>query len=92
MGLLVAANPCFGLDFAAVARIHDQIMRVRNAGAAVLLVAEDLDELLELSDRVVVMFEGRILLEVDAATASRAAIGRAMAGFAAETEDTDTGT
>jgi simple sugar transport system ATP-binding protein len=92
VGLLVAANPCFGLDFAAVARIHDQIMRVRNAGAAVLLVAEDLDELLELSDRVVVMFEGRILLEVDASTASRAAIGRAMAGFAAETKNSDMGT
>ena len=92
VGLLVAANPCFGLDFAAVARIHDQIMRVRNAGAAVLLVAEDLDELLELSDRVVVMFEGRILLEVDAATASRAAIGRAMAGFAPDPEHADRGT
>ena len=83
VGLLVAANPCFGLDFAAVARIHDQIMRVRNGGAAVLLVAEDLDELLDLADRVVVMFEGRILLEVDAATASRTEIGRAMAGGSA---------
>jgi simple sugar transport system ATP-binding protein len=92
VGLLVAANPCFGLDFAAVARIHDHIMRVRNAGAAVLLVAEDLDELLELSDRVVVMFEGRILLEVDAATASRAAIGRAMAGSAPDTVNAEMGT
>src|SRR5258707_11712222 len=42
---------CFGLDFAAVAQIHAEIMAARNRGAAVLLVSEDLDELLELSDR-----------------------------------------
>ncbi len=49
--VLIAANPCFGLDFAAVAQIHAEIMAARNRGAAVLLVSEDLDELLELSDR-----------------------------------------
>jgi simple sugar transport system ATP-binding protein len=43
--LLIVANPCFGLDFAAVAEIRSQIMRARNNGAAVLLVSEDLDEL-----------------------------------------------
>ncbi len=51
--VLIAANPCFGLDFAAVAQIHAEIMAARNRGAAVLLVSEDLDELLELSDRLV---------------------------------------
>ena len=56
--ILVAANPCFGLDFAAVAQIHAEIMAARNRGAAVLLVSEDLDELLELADRLVVMFHG----------------------------------
>ena len=57
--ILVAANPCFGLDFAAVAQIHAEIMAARNRGAAVLLVSEDLDELLELADRIFVMFNGR---------------------------------
>src|ERR1700761_7807070 len=61
--ILVAANPCFGLDFAAVAQIHAEIMAARNRGAAVLLVSEDLDELLELADRVVVMFNGAIVYE-----------------------------
>ena len=58
--VLIAANPCFGLDFAAVAEIHAEIMAARNRGAAVLLVSEDLDELLELADRIVVMFDGRL--------------------------------
>ncbi len=83
VGLLVASNPCFGLDFAAVAQIHDRILEARNAGAAVLLVTEDLDELLELADRVAVIFEGRIVTAVDRASASRAAIGRAMTGSVA---------
>jgi simple sugar transport system ATP-binding protein len=78
--ILVAANPVFGLDFAAVADIHGQIVAARNRGAAVLLVSEDLDELLDLSDRLLVMSEGRIVLETTAAAADRTAIGRAMAG------------
>jgi simple sugar transport system ATP-binding protein len=61
--LPVVANPCFGLDVAAVAEIRGQLMAARNRGAAVLLVSEDLDELLELSDRVLVMSEGRIVYE-----------------------------
>jgi general nucleoside transport system ATP-binding protein len=78
--ILVAANPVFGLDFAAVADIHSQIVAARNRGAAVLLVSEDLDELLDLSDRLLVMSEGHIVLETTAAAADRTAIGRAMAG------------
>ena len=66
--MLIAANPCFGLDFAAVAEIRAQIVAARNRGAAVLLVSEDLDEILELSDRIVVMFDGRIVYETRAAT------------------------
>jgi flagellar biosynthesis protein FlhF len=50
--VLIVANPCFGLDFASVAEIRAQIMEQRNRGAAVLLVSEDLDEILELADRV----------------------------------------
>ena len=83
--VLIAANPVFGLDFAAVADIHAQLVAARNRGAAVLLVSEDLDELLELSDRIIVLFEGRIVHQAVAADFNRTAIGRAMAGHASET-------
>jgi hypothetical protein len=49
--VMIASNPCFGLEFAAIAQIHTEIMVARNRGAAVLLVSEDLDELLELTER-----------------------------------------
>ena len=78
--VLIAANPVFGLDFAAVAEIHDRILAARNGGAAVLLVSEDLDELLALSDRILVMFDGRIVHETPAAAADIDVIGPAMAG------------
>ena len=78
--ILVAANPCFGLDFAAVAQIHAEIMAARNRGAAVLLVSEDLDELLELADRLVVIFHGQIVYEARASEANLTEIGRHMAG------------
>jgi simple sugar transport system ATP-binding protein len=78
--VLVAANPCFGLDFAAVAQIHAEIMAARNRGAAVLLVSEDLDELLELSDRLLVMFHGQLVYEARASEADLTEFGRHMAG------------
>src|SRR5215510_11110404 len=78
--VLIAANPCFGLEFAAVAQIHAEIMAARNRGAAVLLVSEDLDELLELSDRLVVMFHGQFVYEARASEADLTEIGRHMAG------------
>jgi simple sugar transport system ATP-binding protein len=80
VSVLVAANPVFGLDFAAVAEIHERILAARDAGAAVLLVSEDLDELLVLSDRIAVMFGGRIVHETRTATADIAVIGPSMAG------------
>jgi general nucleoside transport system ATP-binding protein len=78
--VLIVANPCFGLDFASVADIRAQIMEQRNRGAAVLLVSEDLDEILELSDRVAVMSGGKVAYVTDAAGADRTTIGRHMAG------------
>ena len=78
--VLIAANPCFGLDFAAVAQIHAEIMAARNRGAAVLLVSEDLDELLELSDRLLVMFHGQLVYEARGSEADLTEIGRHMAG------------
>ncbi len=78
--VLIVANPCFGLDFASVAEIRAQIMEQRNRGAAVLLVSEDLDEILALSDRVAVMSEGRITYIEEIAKTDRATIGSYMAG------------
>ena len=77
INVLIAANPVFGLDFAAVAEIHSRIVQVRARGGAVLLISEDLDELLELADRIVVMSEGRIVFETPAATRRAACAGRA---------------
>jgi general nucleoside transport system ATP-binding protein len=80
VSVLIAANPVFGLDLAAVAEIHDRIIAARNGGAAVLLVSEDLDELLELSDRIAVIFGGRIVHETATEKADIGVIGPCMAG------------
>jgi ABC-type uncharacterized transport system ATPase subunit len=80
INVLIAANPVFGLDFAAVKEIHTRLRGVRNQGGAVLLISEDLDELLELADRIVVMSEGRIVFETPAASADRHEIGAHMGG------------
>jgi simple sugar transport system permease protein len=77
--VLVAANPCFGLDFKAVDFIHERLRETRNQGGAVLLVSEDLDELLELADRILVMSGGRIVHETTPEAADTAVIGRQMA-------------
>jgi simple sugar transport system ATP-binding protein len=78
--VLIVANPCFGLDFASVAEIRSQIMEQRNHGAAVLLVSEDLDEILELADRVAVMSEGTINYQAPIGETDRSTIGKHMAG------------
>ncbi|NYH27770.1 ABC transporter ATP-binding protein [Paraburkholderia bryophila] len=78
--VLIVANPVFGLDFASVADIHARLMAARDAGAAVLLVSEDLDELLELADRIMVIAEGELVFDTPAAHADRAVLGQHMAG------------
>ena len=78
--VLIAANPVFGLDFKAVSDIHARIVAAREQGAAVLLVSEDLDELLKLSDRMLVMSNGRVVHQTAARDADRATLGRYMAG------------
>lgn len=78
--VLVVANPCFGLDFASTADIRAEIRAQRDRGAAVLLISEDLDEILELADRILVLSAGKIVYEVDRDEADRAVIGRHMAG------------
>jgi general nucleoside transport system ATP-binding protein len=85
--LLLVSNPVFGLDFAAVAEIHTRLVAARNRGTAVLLVSEDLDELLHLSDRIVVMSEGRIVFECPAAGANRLMLGSHMGGHGAHHQE-----
>jgi ABC-type uncharacterized transport system ATPase subunit len=80
VALLIASNPCFGLDFAAVAEIRSRLMEARNRGAAVLLISADLDEIFALSDRIVVISEGRAVHETPIAEADLGVIGRHMAG------------
>ena len=78
--VLVAAQPTRGLDVQGVKAIQDLLVAERSAGAAVLLISEDLDELLTLSDRLLVMHSGKIVGEFDPVTAERHDIGAAMAG------------
>lgn len=81
--LLIASNPTFGLDFVACEETYRRIVETRNGGAAVLLISEDLDELLGLVDRILVMSAGRIVYEVAAAGADKQVIGKFMAGMQA---------
>lgn len=78
--LLIVSNPCFGLDFVAVTQIRQRILDACAEGTAVLLISEDLDEILELSDRVVVMSEGSIVYQCDVENADSSVLGHYMAG------------
>jgi ABC-type uncharacterized transport system ATPase subunit len=77
--LLIADQPTRGLDVGSIEFIHKQIVAKRDGGSAVLLVSAELDEVLELSDRIGVMFRGRLVAIVDAATADKERIGLMMA-------------
>ncbi|MGH2404874.1 MAG: ABC transporter ATP-binding protein, partial [bacterium] len=79
-GLIVAAHPTAGLDVSATEQIHALLLKRRREGAALLLVSEDLDEVLGLSDRIAVLFSGEIMGVVDAADADRERIGLMMTG------------
>ena len=65
---IVAAAPTRGLDVGAIETVHRYLLEAADAGVAVLLISEDLDEILELADRIAVMYEGEIVGEVDPAT------------------------
>jgi len=81
--LMVAVQPTRGLDVGAIATVHRLLLTQREAGSATLLISEDLDEVLSLSDRVAVMYEGRIVGLFDAADADVAEIGLLMTGGSA---------
>jgi general nucleoside transport system ATP-binding protein len=78
--VLVLAQPTRGVDIGAIEFVHRQIVRARDLGLAVLLVSADLNEIMSLADRIVVMFEGRLMGELDGAQATAERLGLLMAG------------
>ena len=83
--LLIAAQPTRGIDVGSIEFIHQNIVKQRDAGAAVLLVSAELDEIMALSDRIAVMFKGQIIDLLDANTATREQLGLLMAGVKHDT-------
>lgn len=84
--LLIAAQPTRGLDVGAVEFIHKRLVEQRDKGKAVLLMSLELDEVMKLSDRVAVIYEGKIAGWVDPRTATEEEVGLLMAGSSADTE------
>ena len=82
--LLVVENPCWGVDVGAISFIHQQILDLAAQGVAILLISNDLEELFDLSDRVGVMFEGRLNRIFGRADLDAFAVGAAMSGEVAE--------
>ncbi len=80
--VVLANQPTRGLDVGAVSYVHDRLLAARKRGAALLLISEDLDEILQLSDRVAVMFRGRLIGPFPRGSKTAAEIGALMAGSA----------
>jgi len=78
--LLIASQPTRGLDVGSIEFIHKQLIRMRDAGTAVMLVSSELDEILSLSDRVAVMYDGRVIDVLPIEQADRETVGLRMAG------------
>jgi simple sugar transport system ATP-binding protein len=91
ISLLVASQPTRGLDVGSIEYIHSRIVQKRDEGAAVMIVSPELDEVLALADRVLVMFRGRIVGIVPAAEATREGIGLLMAGVHGESGEAAAG-
>jgi simple sugar transport system ATP-binding protein len=79
-GILVVAQPSWGVDAGAAATIRQALMDLARAGSAVLVISQDLDELLEISDRLCVMFMGRLSPAMPTAEATRESLGLLMGG------------
>ena len=85
--LLVAVQPTRGLDVGAIEYIHRQLVSARDAGKAVLLVSLELDEVMNLSDRILVMYEGEIVGELDPKQTTVEELGLYMAGAKRQGEE-----
>ncbi len=84
--LLIASQPTRGLDVGSIEYIHNRLLAKRDEGCAVLLVSTELDEVMQLSDRIAVLYRGKIISILDAKTASKEQLGLLMAGIIGETE------
>ncbi len=82
--LLVASQPTRGLDVGSIEYVHQQIIQKRDEGTAILLVSTELDEIMSLSDRIAVIYRGKIVAVIDAQNAVREKIGMLMAGIVPE--------
>ena len=78
--VLIVGQPTRGVDIGAIEFIHNQIIKMRDQGKAILLVSVELDEIRSLSDRIVVLFDGQIVGEADPTTADEGELGLLMAG------------
>lgn len=85
--LLIAAQPTRGLDVGAAQFVHERIVEIRDSGAAVLLVSAELDEIMALSDRIAVIYEGEIMRIFVAGESNENEIGLLMTGGVAQTEE-----
>ena len=85
--LLIAAQPTRGVDIGAIEYIHHSILDLQKEDKSILLISSELSEIMNLSDRILVMFKGEIIGEVDARTATREEIGLLMAGIRKESKD-----
>jgi general nucleoside transport system ATP-binding protein len=90
--VLLVAQPTRGVDVGAARYIHERLLTQRERGTAILVISEDLDEVLSLSDRILVMYEGQIIAEADPRTSTREALGLMMAGVRGEQQSAVTRT
>lgn len=84
--VLIAVYPIRGLDLGATEHVHRQLLKISESGTAVLLISEELDELLDLCDRIAVIYEGRIMKVLNAAETDKQELGLLMAGIGAADE------
>jgi len=82
--LIIAAHPTAGLDIAGAQYIHELFIEEQTRGAAILLISEDLEEIMSVSDRILVMFDGQVMGSVACEEAERTALGLWMAGISSD--------
>ena len=85
-GIVLAAQPTRGVDIGAIEYIHSQLIRLRDEGAAVILISADLDEIVKVSDEIAVIYEGEIVTRKPAAEFTDTSLGEYMLGHTRDKE------
>jgi simple sugar transport system ATP-binding protein len=78
--VLIAASPTRGLDVGAIETVRGRLVEAADSGVGILLISEDLEEIMSLADRIVVMYEGRLVANIPATQATREHLGLLMGG------------